>query len=171
MLSNFPIEYLDNERMRPMYWSHPKRKTTEIYGFGLNEVKDPAYEERQKAKLKEATNAVEEALDHYLSCCKLFSLGCKAFGKMCKNCCGCNVVEKDLASSEVEVEVDEKQQESIGLISELKQIPAIKFGLRLLNTYFYANDNLIYECFEKQIFHTKDDVQPAKLSKKYNHAK
>lgn len=68
--------------------------------------------------------------------------------------------------------MDENLEDSLSLLSELKKIPAIKFGLKLLNTFFYANDNLIYECFEKQIFRTKDNyVNPKSLSKQYNHEK
>ena len=46
MLANFPIKYLDNELMRPMYFAHPrivKKKDTDenytiIEGFGLKEI-------------------------------------------------------------------------------------------------------------------------------------
>ena len=38
MLSNFPIKYLDNENMRPMYFSHQPNKLTKLYGFGLYEI-------------------------------------------------------------------------------------------------------------------------------------
>ena len=98
MLSNFPIEYLDNEKMRPIYWSHPKSKTTNIYGFGLNYVQDSSYEAKKKKKLTEAKDHLMEVFSsRYLTCCKKISLACKVLGKSCKNCCGCNVVEKDLA--------------------------------------------------------------------------
>ena len=42
MLANFPLKYLDNEKMRPMYFSHKRvkkeedpEKYTVLYGFGL----------------------------------------------------------------------------------------------------------------------------------------
>lgn len=34
-LANFPIKYLDNEDMRPMYFSHVKTAQTFIYGIGF----------------------------------------------------------------------------------------------------------------------------------------
>ena len=34
-LSNFPVKYLDNEDMRPMYFSHMKTQKTMMYGVGL----------------------------------------------------------------------------------------------------------------------------------------
>lgn len=34
-LANFPVKYLDNEDMRPMYFSHAKDVNTEMYGIGL----------------------------------------------------------------------------------------------------------------------------------------
>ena len=34
-LANFPIKYLDNEDMRPMYFSHAKTDDTIIHGIGL----------------------------------------------------------------------------------------------------------------------------------------
>ena len=37
LLANFPVKYLDNELMRPMYFSHKKNhKYTILYGFGLD---------------------------------------------------------------------------------------------------------------------------------------
>lgn len=41
MLANFPVKYLDNENMRPMYFSHKRyakgsENETLLYGFGLN---------------------------------------------------------------------------------------------------------------------------------------
>lgn len=54
----------------------------------------------------------------------------------------------------------------------MKKIPAIKFGLKVFDTFVHANDNLIYECFEKEVFHTKDNfIDPKKLSKTYDHEK
>ena len=47
MLANFPIKYLDNEKMRPMYFAYPKTKKTILYGFGLNQISDPAYTEKK----------------------------------------------------------------------------------------------------------------------------
>lgn len=38
LLANFPIKYLDNESMRPMYFSHKKTEKTIIYGFGLEQL-------------------------------------------------------------------------------------------------------------------------------------
>ena len=41
LLANFPIKYIDNEDMRPMYFSHCKNpKTTILYGFGLDHIPD-----------------------------------------------------------------------------------------------------------------------------------
>ena len=40
MLANFPVKYLDNEDMRPMYFSHKKTESTIMYGFGINGLKD-----------------------------------------------------------------------------------------------------------------------------------
>ena len=37
-LANFPVKYLDNEDMRPMYFSHAKTKETNMYGMGLRDV-------------------------------------------------------------------------------------------------------------------------------------
>ena len=39
LLANFPIKYLDNQLMRPMYFSHQKSDQYSIlYGFGLDQV-------------------------------------------------------------------------------------------------------------------------------------
>ena len=54
MLANFPIEYLDNESMRPMYFSHKgyfekgkEKNHTIIRGFGLDDsVIDPKKKEK-----------------------------------------------------------------------------------------------------------------------------
>lgn len=51
MLSNFPIKYLDNDHMRPMYFSH-KTTETKIYGFGLLEVKDEQYVLEKNVQIK-----------------------------------------------------------------------------------------------------------------------
>jgi predicted acylesterase/phospholipase RssA len=42
LLANFPIKYLDNEHMRPMYFSHRQDASkTILYGFGLDPIPDP----------------------------------------------------------------------------------------------------------------------------------
>ena len=39
LLANFPLKYLDNEKMRPMYFAHQTVKgETILYGFGVNYV-------------------------------------------------------------------------------------------------------------------------------------
>ena len=38
MLANFPIKYLDNEEMRPMYFAHKPNAVTTLFGFGLREM-------------------------------------------------------------------------------------------------------------------------------------
>lgn len=49
MLANFPIKYLDNEKMRPMYFSHKKIEgTTTLYGFGVNYVGKRTIDEKQQ---------------------------------------------------------------------------------------------------------------------------
>lgn len=40
LFANFPIRYLDNEKFRPMYFSHRLNKNTVLYGFGLEELED-----------------------------------------------------------------------------------------------------------------------------------
>ena len=52
MLANFPLKYLDNEKMRPMYFSHKRIKKeedpenyTDLYGFGLEEHVEECEEE------------------------------------------------------------------------------------------------------------------------------
>lgn len=35
MLANFPMIFLDNEEMRPMYFSHRPNHLTKLFGFGL----------------------------------------------------------------------------------------------------------------------------------------
>ncbi len=41
LLANFPIKYLDNEHMRPMYFSHRQHPDrTILYGFGLDQIAD-----------------------------------------------------------------------------------------------------------------------------------
>ena len=42
-LANFPVKYLDNEKMRPMYFSYkryPKNSENEtiLYGFGVHDL-------------------------------------------------------------------------------------------------------------------------------------
>ncbi len=46
MLANFPMEYFDNENIRPMYFSRKchyeaGKNNTRIVGFGLEEIEDP----------------------------------------------------------------------------------------------------------------------------------
>lgn len=41
MLANFPMKYLDNEDMRPMYFAHKTTSNTKIFGFGLDEIIEP----------------------------------------------------------------------------------------------------------------------------------
>ena len=59
MLANFPLKYLDNERMRPKYFAHPRFKKVEgsetetiLIGIGLNYTprEDEAKAERIKLK-------------------------------------------------------------------------------------------------------------------------
>ena len=38
VLANFPIKYLDNEKMRTKYFSHQKNDQTKLFGFGLHYV-------------------------------------------------------------------------------------------------------------------------------------
>lgn len=38
MLANFPIIFLDNEEMRPMYFSHKPNAKTRLFGFGLEQI-------------------------------------------------------------------------------------------------------------------------------------
>ena len=59
MLANFPIKYLDNENMRPMYFSHPKISSVEnqtiMYGFGLNALPEESSSDYSEifARMKE----------------------------------------------------------------------------------------------------------------------
>ena len=53
-LSNFPIKYLDNEKIRPMYFSHPKTEKTVLYGFGVNKIPDEDFEKYKKDKMDNA---------------------------------------------------------------------------------------------------------------------
>ena len=50
MLANFPVKYLDNKKMRPMYFAHPKinggDNETILYGFGLNSLAEKTPEEK-----------------------------------------------------------------------------------------------------------------------------
>ena len=59
MLSNFPIKYLDNEKIRPMYFAHPKTEKTILYGFGLNYIPDKEFEEEKEEKKKAAINKLK----------------------------------------------------------------------------------------------------------------
>lgn len=44
-LSNLPIKYLDNEYMRPMYFSHVKTFKTKMYGVGfISDYQEPIIE-------------------------------------------------------------------------------------------------------------------------------
>jgi hypothetical protein len=54
MLANFPIQYLDNEEIRPFYFSHAKNDKTHIFGFGLEELPD---KENESALLQKKTLA------------------------------------------------------------------------------------------------------------------
>ena len=54
MLANFPIKYLDNDKMRPKYFSHERSKeNTILYGFGLHSIGKEAEKKEKKANLKE----------------------------------------------------------------------------------------------------------------------
>ena len=51
LLANFPVKYIDNEDMRPMYFSHCKNaENTILYGFGLEEIAEKVDEEHEKKK-------------------------------------------------------------------------------------------------------------------------
>ena len=142
-----------------MYWSHPKTDKTIIYGFGVNKIPDPDYETSKKKEKEEAGEALLHSINNYFSCCKNCGLLRKVISKMFKSCFGTNIVEKELGI--VPNEMD--QEDSINFLYELKKIPLFKFVFRLLNTYMYANDHLIYECFEKEVFHTHHDLLDPKI--------
>jgi predicted acylesterase/phospholipase RssA len=63
LLANFPIKYLDNEHMRPMYFSHRQNADrTILYGFGLDQVEDPQEDGKEKEIAKQL--AIAELKDH-----------------------------------------------------------------------------------------------------------
>lgn len=72
-LANFPVKYLDNEDMRPMYFSHAKTKLTTIYGLGL---KTYITETQEQKKLKDRAKK------------KLL----KRVGKIVKNSYKCSII-------------------------------------------------------------------------------
>lgn len=59
LLANFPIKYLDNEMMRPMYFSHKKNENqTILYGFGLDQISTEPEEGKGKTENKPMEKAV-----------------------------------------------------------------------------------------------------------------
>jgi predicted acylesterase/phospholipase RssA len=55
VLANFPIKFLDNESVRPFYFSHGKTEKTRIFGFGLNKLNEAEDSEIAAKKEKMAS--------------------------------------------------------------------------------------------------------------------
>jgi predicted acylesterase/phospholipase RssA len=67
LLANFPIKYIDNEEMRPMYFSHQKNpKNTILYGFGLEQIEEKVNRYQEKYK-EEATLELKEHIQSKIS--------------------------------------------------------------------------------------------------------
>ena len=47
MLANFPIDCIDNDDMRPMYFSHVKDEQTIMFGVGLQQCPTTAEIEKK----------------------------------------------------------------------------------------------------------------------------
>jgi hypothetical protein len=47
LLANFPMMYLDNEEMRPMYFAHKPNEKTITFGFGLEDRSKDSVDEKE----------------------------------------------------------------------------------------------------------------------------
>ena len=84
MLANFPLKYLDNERMRPMYFSHANiQGKTVLYGFGVNFVGKPSTTEQKQ--LDEALDVIGKELRKCFTHDKVLILSGKIFKKFVKD--------------------------------------------------------------------------------------
>ena len=148
-MANFPVKYLDNENMRPMYFSHPKidegENKTIMYGFGLNAIKEVVPQDFSPI----FTRMKNIAMDHV----SYFSAGWRLvtgyFGD----------------TDPVTQNIDEKNNP----FALLKEIPLFDFIGRLLNTYISTKDNLTEECFAHDTYETEidDDLRTLKLKSSY----
>lgn len=71
VLANFPIKFLDNEELRPFYFSHAKTERTRIFGFGLNMMKSAEDTEIEKRRQKIASEELSELIKKRLPIMKL----------------------------------------------------------------------------------------------------
>ena len=130
MLANFPIKYLDNEDMRPMYFAHKPNEHTTLFGFGLREVEaEEKPQEEVDAENKKKAEMYEKIVKRIKSNLSISKLMLEFL--------------KVPLKSEV---VDPKN------LTNPRSIPLVDFLMKLLETYQNSNDNLVRECFEYETF-------------------
>ena len=141
-LVNFPLQYLDNEEMRPMYFSHRKTEKTSLLGFGITSLK-PSREPEDLKRINEevATSASKLAkmfMNRYGWCRSICDFLChKCYISRKKTIVFENEPEKStLSNSDI-------PEESVLLLVFLKQ---------LLQTFVFTKDNLIEECLSHSVF-------------------
>ena len=137
MLANFPIKYLDNQEMRPMYFAHKPNAVTTLFGFGLREMEeehkksDEQVEAESKVKIQKLEKLVKK-IKANVSYPKLLLA---------------------LAKVPLKTEIVDPQK-----LAKPRDIPLVDFLLKLLETYQNSNDNLVRECFEYQTFLFKEKI-------------
>ena len=123
MLANFPIKYLDNEEMRPMYFAHKPNAVTTLFGFGLRELEE---------KVVTMTKEEEE---------KMMNAKKEKFDKLVKKI-KANVSYPKLVLALARVPVSSQEVDPQKL-TKPRDIPLVDFLLKLLETYQNSNDNLV----------------------------
>jgi hypothetical protein len=71
VLANFPILYLDNEEIRPFYFSHAQTDKTYIFGFGLEKLPDKENESTHLRKKALASEELKELIKRKLPIIRL----------------------------------------------------------------------------------------------------
>ena len=125
MLANFPIMYLDNEEMRPMYFSHKKNEKTKIFGFGLEEIpkeEDPGAIQKHEKAMDELTEAIKKRLPYL----------------------------KFLWTQLVHTPSPEIVK--VSSLMPLTEIPIFDLLSKVISTYSEANENFVKECFISRIY-------------------
>lgn len=129
MLANFPIIFLDNEQMRPMYFSHKPNQLTRLFGFGLEQVTEeppPEVRRQQEERMKRLEAELSELISKLMPKLELLYYQMKY--------------------------VPRPEVVPTSSLIPLEGVPLVGFLYKLLQTYIYANDNLVSECFSRSIY-------------------
>jgi hypothetical protein len=115
--------------MRPIYFSHRQNSKTKLFGFGLEQIPEQPTIEAQKQKDEKIERLRGELSDLIL----------KHLPKLKFLYYQMRYVPKPET-----IPVED--------MIPIGEIPIVGFMYKLLSTYFYANDNLVAECFDRSIY-------------------